>query len=180
MAVVHDEGIAVHCTPYSETSLIVVWITRGHGILRTLAKGARRPRQPLFGKIDVLRHGTLGFRPARTSGLHTLAEFTPAGAYPGVASDYTRLLAASYFYELIARLAEPQAAIPELHELYLKALAHLESHPVTPAIVHRFERRALEILGLYDAGAAPGLQRRRLLQPLPGTWKALVREVDGL
>lgn len=169
----HDEGVVVHTTPYAETSLVVVWLTREHGILRTLARGARRPRQPLFGKIDLLRAGHLAFLPARVSQLHTLKDFVPEVPGPRLGADYTKQLAAAYFYEVIARLAEPQAPVPELYELYRKALVYLEDHPADRRVVERFERRVFERMGLHEVAAAPAVLRARLLHPPPKTWRAL-------
>jgi DNA repair protein RecO (recombination protein O) len=173
MATVHDEGVVVHCLPYSETSLIAVWLTRDHGILRTLAKGARRPRQAFHGRIDLLRAGTLSFSLSQSSQLHTLREFTPEVPGPSLGGDYAKLLAASYFYEVIARLSEPQAPVPELYHLYRKALAWLENHPPDRRVVEHFEKRVFEAAGLHDASAAPARLRHRLLQPPPKSWPAL-------
>lgn len=173
MSILQDHGVIVHCLPYSETSLIAVWMTQGHGILRTLAKGARRPKQPLSGKIDPYREGTLGFKLSRSSQLHTLIDFQPERIYSGVVSEYGRTLCASYFYEIIARLTEPQHAQPEVHQLYLKALDYLERKDPTLALVERFERRLFEHLGLYESNQTARVLRTRLLHPMPKTWKRL-------
>ncbi|MDX6767810.1 MAG: DNA repair protein RecO [Candidatus Methylacidiphilales bacterium] len=168
-----DSGVIVHCLPYSETSVIAVWMSENHGILRTLAKGARRPKQPLFGLVDAYRAGSFGFRASRTSQLHTLVDFAPERYYPGLASDYARGLCASYFYEVIARLSEPQHPQPEIHQLYLKALDYLDHRAPTPTLVGRFEKRLFELLGLHDPGCTHRVLRQRLLHPLPKTWQRL-------
>ena len=173
MSLLQDHGVIVHCLPYSETSVIAVWITEGHGILRTLAKGARRPKQALFGKVDVYRQGHLGFKLSRSSQLHTLIDFTPDRLYHGVASDYGRSLCAAYFYEIIARLTEPQHAQPEIHQLYLKALDYLDQKDPTATLVERFEKRLFEHLGLYESTQSARVLRNRLLHPPPKTWKRL-------
>ena len=37
----------------TESSLIVTWFTEAHGKLKTVAKGARRPRSPFAGRLDL-------------------------------------------------------------------------------------------------------------------------------
>jgi len=179
MAAVHDEGVIVHILPYSETSLIVVWLARGHGILRTLAKGARRPGQALAGRLDLLRAGHFSFILSRASQLHTLREFQPEVPGPRLGGDYAKLLAASYFYEVIARLSEPQAEVPEFYRIYRGALDWLETHAPDRRLVEHFERRVFETAGLLQAGAAPSVLRRRLLQPPPKSWEALARHLNA-
>jgi DNA repair protein RecO (recombination protein O) len=173
MPTTRDHGVIVHCLPYSETSLIVLWMTRDHGILRTLAKGARRPRQPLFGSIDPYREGSLGFKLSRTSQLHTLVDFQTERVYSGIVSGYERSVCASYFYEIVARLSEPQHPQPEVHQLYLKALDYLERKDPTMELVERFERRLFKNLGLDESSQSARVLRMRLLHPLPKTWKRL-------
>ena len=37
----------------SDTSLIVSWCTESLGCIQTVAKGARRPKSPFAGKLDL-------------------------------------------------------------------------------------------------------------------------------
>ena len=48
------QGIILRVRPLTETSLIVHWLTAKHGRLSTVAKGARRTKSALRGKIDLL------------------------------------------------------------------------------------------------------------------------------
>lgn len=177
MAAVHDEGVIVHLLPYSETSLIVVWLSHDHGIVRTLAKGVRRPGQALSGGVDLLRAGQFSFSLSRSSQLHTLREFQPEVPGPNLGGDYTKLLAAAYFYEVIARLSEPLAAVPEFYRIYRGALAWLENHAPDRRVVEHFERRVFETAGLLQFGTSPAVMRQRLLHPLPKSWEALERAI---
>jgi DNA repair protein RecO (recombination protein O) len=60
-----DSGIILRRLPYSETSYILSWLTERHGLIRTLAKGAARPKQPLYGKTDLFAQGRVCWIPAR-------------------------------------------------------------------------------------------------------------------
>ena len=45
------QGLVLRVHPLTETSLIIRWLTREHGRIATVAKGARRPKSPFRGKI---------------------------------------------------------------------------------------------------------------------------------
>ena len=46
-------GTLIRRSPLTETSLIVHWCTHDHGIVKTVAKGARRPKSLFAGKLDL-------------------------------------------------------------------------------------------------------------------------------
>ena len=59
---------------WSETSLIVTWITERFGTLRTVARGALRPKSPLAGRLDLFYDAEISLVLNRRSDLHTLRE----------------------------------------------------------------------------------------------------------
>ena len=59
MADVTDSAVCLRCWDYSETSQTVSLLTREHGILRGLAKGAKRPKASFSGGFDPLTCGQL-------------------------------------------------------------------------------------------------------------------------
>ena len=46
-------GLILRIRPLTETSLIVHWLTPEFGRVATVAKGARRPKSPFAGKLDI-------------------------------------------------------------------------------------------------------------------------------
>ena len=50
-------AICLRTADYSETSQVVHFLTRAHGLVRLLAKGAKRPRSKSGGAIDLLSEG---------------------------------------------------------------------------------------------------------------------------
>ena len=54
-------GIILRTRPLTETSLIVHWLTADHGRLSTVAKGAKRPKSPFRGKLDLFFEGVFFF-----------------------------------------------------------------------------------------------------------------------
>jgi DNA repair protein RecO (recombination protein O) len=52
-----DTAICIRCWDFSETSQTVSLFSREHGIVRGLAKGAKREKGPFSGGLDVLTRG---------------------------------------------------------------------------------------------------------------------------
>ncbi|MDR1192478.1 MAG: DNA repair protein RecO [Verrucomicrobiales bacterium] len=174
-----DQGIILRRLPYSETSLILSWLTERHGLVRTLAKGAAKPRQPLHGRTDVFSQGRVCWIPSAWSQLHILKEVTVEHANRGLAKSYASLLTATYFCEVIELLVEPQHPVPEIYGLYHQALRYLQEKPASPLLVERFERKLLDLLGL-NHGDKPIEQLRRHAYPRqPRTYQRLKDELAG-
>ena len=58
----------------TESSLIVTWFTEAQGKLKTVAKGARRPRSPFAGRLDLFYLAEITYSRSRQSELHGLRE----------------------------------------------------------------------------------------------------------
>ena len=56
--------------------MIVTWCTIEHGILKTVAKGARRPKSPFFGKIDLFFEAEFEIARSKKSDLHALRDIS--------------------------------------------------------------------------------------------------------
>ena len=67
-------GIVIRLTRLGDTSLIVHWCTEEAGLLKTVAKGARRAKSPFAGKLDLFVEADLVWVPSRKSELHILKE----------------------------------------------------------------------------------------------------------
>ena len=67
-------GIILRTRPLTETSLIVNWLTPDLGRIATVAKGARRPKSPFAGKLDLFYTAEFSFSRSRSSELHNLRE----------------------------------------------------------------------------------------------------------
>ncbi|MCW5556539.1 MAG: DNA repair protein RecO [Verrucomicrobiae bacterium] len=171
-----DEGLILRVHALTETSLVVRWLTRDSGRLATVARGARQPKSPFLGRLDLFVSAQISFQRARQSELHTLREVSVLGRFPALASDYARLAQASYAVALIERVSEPETPVPELHALFGQFLAHLESAPAQSRSVYALEARVLAAGGLDPVQAAGDLgpDARDLLQNLRDTpWPEL-------
>lgn len=145
---IKTEGSIVDLHPYRETSLLVHWCTRDHGLVKTLARGGRARKGPFGGRLDLFVRAELDYLPSRRSDLHVLREIGVKSARLGLRQSYPRTLAAAYFVKLIAWVAEPECPILELHDLLERALDFLSQKEPNMKAILFFEKETAKALGL--------------------------------
>ncbi|MCX8109349.1 MAG: recombination protein O N-terminal domain-containing protein, partial [Verrucomicrobiae bacterium] len=96
MSIERATGLVLRTLQFTNTSLIVRWLTPSHGRISTIAKGARRPQSPLRGKLDLFYEAEFTFNRSRTSTLHVLREVAIRDLHAGLRDDYRRLCQAAY------------------------------------------------------------------------------------
>jgi DNA repair protein RecO (recombination protein O) len=117
--------------------------------MQTVAKGARRPKSPFVGKLDLFFEAEISIVRSRKSALHTLAEVVLKNPFPGIRSNFLRTQSAAYFVELIEICTERDHREPELFELLRRAFGYLDSNnPTTRAVAH-FETELARIAGVH-------------------------------
>jgi len=137
----------------TETSLIVHWCSAECGLFKTVAKGALRPKSPFIGRLDLFVSCEVVFVRSRKSDLHMLKEVHLNEPRLALRGTYARVLAASYFGELIELIAERETPLPEAHELLRLSLDYLTGHDPSEKLILRFENRLCETLGMGGTGA---------------------------
>lgn len=161
-------GVVLRLRPLTESSLVVHWLTPEHGRIATVAKGARRPRSPFLGKLDLLVAAEISFARSRHSELHTLREVMVTGRRDWPGTDLHALGIASYAVAAIEQTTETDTPIPEIHGLFVDLLDYLSAHRPGARAVFAFELKLLACLGLEPDPAETRL---------PGTAAALAREL---
>ncbi len=148
-------GTLIRRTQLTETSLIVHWCTHENGIVKAVAKGARRPGSPFAGRLDLFYLCELEIHPARSGDLHILKDLTIERPRLGLRRNYLQTLAASYFVKLIDQVAEAETPLPELADLLDRALNYLEVRDADQRALAHFERQLGAFLGVLEAGIEP-------------------------
>lgn len=141
-------GIIIRRRKLTESSLIVTWLTEECGVVRTVAKGALRPKNRFEGKLDLFVEAEIHWVLSRTSQLHTLTEVSVRNYHSGWRGDYPRTLVASYFCELVERALEEETAVPEILDLLRRAFGFLGDEGEIARAVPFFEKTLAETLGL--------------------------------
>ena len=154
----------------TESSLIITWFTEAHGKLKTVAKGARRPRSPFAGRLDLFFAAEITFARSRKSELHVLREVAVQNSREGLRLEYARTQMAAYFVELVEMTTEFEHPVPEVHDLLRRALDYLDKNPPTRRALLHFERELgglLGVTGIHNADADPSQAILRLSGQLP-------------
>ena len=162
-------GLVLRTRPLTETSLIVHWLTPELGRLATVAKGARRPKSPFRGKLDLLYLARFAFSRSRASELHNLREVSLLDTHGFLRQDLTYLQQAAYCVRLIEQTTETETPLPGLFELLQGILQVLPRHPAQASTVFGFELKLLVELGLE-----PDLHQLQLTQGA----KALIQKLE--
>ena len=135
---------------FSDTTLIVSWCTELIGCVQTIAKGARRPKSPFAGKLDLFFEAEISIVRSRKTDLHTLAEVVLKNPFAGIRSNYLRTQTAAYFVELIEICTERDHREPELFGLMRRAFGYLDANDPTARAVAHFETELARIAGVHD------------------------------
>ena len=160
-------GIVIRLTRLSDTSLIVHWCTQEAGLLKTVAKGARRPKSPFAGKLDLFVEAELVWVPSRKSELHILKEVEVVDFKTALRKRYADTVLAAYFGQLLEQVVEREHPVPELYDLLARALDYLASEPATRKVLLHYERRLAELLGVGHEGMNAGAALERAFGSLP-------------
>jgi DNA repair protein RecO (recombination protein O) len=176
MNVERATGAILRVRPLTETSLIVQWLTREQGRIAAVAKGARRPKSPYRGHLDLFYLTEITFSRSRRSDLHTLREARLLESHAALRLDLGCLRQASYCAALIEQTTELDTPIPGVFEIFTGFLKNLTTQPPQPRTIFAFEIKLLEELGLKPNLAASTLtagSRRMLETLLSSDWPAI-------
>lgn len=154
-------GIIIRLTKLTETSLIVHWCTQDEGLIKTVAKGARRPKSPFAGKLDLFFEAELNWVRSRKGELHTLREQVVLNYRENLRKRYVDTVAASYFVDLLASVVELEHPVPELYDLLSRGLNYLGEQGADRRGVLHYERELARLLGVAHErmSAAMSLER---------------------
>ena len=172
-------AIVIRLTRLTDTSLIVHWFTESHGLIKTVAKGARRPGSPFAGRLDLFFGGEISFQSARKGELHALREVVIHDWREGLRKNYGSTLFAAYCCQLAESAVEPEHPEPQLYQLLVRALNHIDSNEPTMRALLHFERELATMMGILHEKREPSSSLRETLGALPSTREELIARIGG-
>jgi len=147
MASEKTQAIVLRVVEFSETSCVLTLFTEHFGKVGALAKGARRPKGPFEGALDLLALVRIVFLRKSSDALDLLTEAKLQRRFRSAQRELPRLYAGYYVAELLSELTDNGDPHPELFALADETLLALDSgRPVAPTVL-RFEVLALRLLG---------------------------------
>ena len=151
-------GIVMRRLRFSDSSLIITWLTDTHGRLKTMAKGALRQKSPFAGKLDLFFHCDLMLNLSGKSDLHMLREVSIRATFDRIRTDYLKTSVASYFVELIEEVTESDHPVTDIYLLLLRALDYLNSKRPELRGVLFFETELCKCLGLHSSDSGSSVE----------------------
>ncbi len=147
MASEQTRAIVLKVVEFSETSCVLTLFTEHFGKVGALAKGARRPKGPFEGALDLLALVRIVFLRKSSEALDLLTEAKLERRFRSSERELSRLYAGYYVAELLSELTDNGDPHPELFALADETLLALDGgRPIAPAVL-RFEVQALRLLG---------------------------------
>ncbi|MAD20221.1 MAG: DNA repair protein RecO [Planctomycetaceae bacterium] len=171
MPTIRDEAVCVRHWDFSETSQTVSLFLRDHGLVRGLAKGARRERGSFSGGFDLFTRGEIVLisKPGRE--LATLTEWTLLETFPILRRDAEANRCGWYLADLIGRFLHQPEPHPATWMATVAALRELDDGTPVARVLLSFQWRML-----CDLGYRPRLE----LEGLPGETVAFSAESGGV
>ena len=144
-------AILLRKMPWSETSLIVTWLTERFGTARTVARGARRPKSEFAGMLDLFYVADIVFSFSRKGDLHTLREVSVQSVFNVSDAGNAGYYLAAYFGELAGMAAPSMQPAREIFDLLRRGLNFVQQSPASLRALNHFEVELCRILGVHDA-----------------------------
>ena len=116
-------ALVLHTFDYRETSRIVRMVTRDHGVLSVVARGARRPKNKFGAALDLFASGVAQVSMHGTRDLHALHGFDASRSRPELGQSLDKFGAASAVAEFCMRFGRES----ETGNLYDTAVAALDA-----------------------------------------------------
>jgi DNA repair protein RecO (recombination protein O) len=175
MALVRSEGIVLKTYALGDTSRIVVVYTRDHGLVRLVAKGARKTPSRFGFSLEPLSRSRFVFYLKNDRELHLLSQAEILDPTGSKLSDLTRLAHAQAAVELIDRLVWGEESHADLYDLLAATLGSVAAAPLSavPAVTIAYELQVASLLGYRPrltscAICDAALSLRRLFSPARG------------
>jgi recombinational DNA repair protein (RecF pathway) len=152
------EALCLAIYPWSRTSHVVSWLTPS-GVVKTVVKGAVRPKSMFLGQYDLNYTCDIVYYARAKGELHALRECFPVDMREHLRGNWRALALADYVRSVTAELAPSGAAAGEWYDL---AARTLDSAGDGVPELQRFIAFELEALAL--AGVKPdfsGYDRER-------------------
>jgi hypothetical protein len=168
MPPVHGPAVCIRQWDWSETSQTVSLFTRHHGVVRALAKGARRPNAPFSGGLELLTLGEAGLIIKPATELALLTDWDLRASHAHLRRSLPASLAGQHCADIVQALVLDQDPHRELFDALLAALAAMARPEAVAGALAGFQAAALVHAGLWPvldrfvdepesaAGADPG------------------------
>lgn len=151
MESIKTQGIVLRRYPYSETSLIVHFFSEKLGKVKTMVKGAKRPKGRFFGKLELCSIVELLLYPRTHSELHTLTDVTHVQTLEPLRTDLAKFAHAMVLLELVEATFEVESPHPDFYHDFISGMRLLAERPMDVWLPVLVQLKMLYALGLLPS-----------------------------
>ncbi|MBP7461181.1 MAG: DNA repair protein RecO [Candidatus Delongbacteria bacterium] len=122
MPYLRSEAIILRSTHFQDTGKILNCLTRDHGLVAVLAKGARSPKSKFMGNLELFSHVELVYAYKETRQIQTLCEVNLIAFHQGILIDLDKLALVGQIGWILNRCLMECKPLPELFSELLKVM----------------------------------------------------------
>jgi DNA repair protein RecO (recombination protein O) len=142
-----SEGIVLRTRDLGESDRIITIFSSLYGTLKGIAKGARKSSKRFVNSLNIFSLVDVQFRERRSSDLVWLDSCELIDGYPGIRSDYSLLLKASFMVEMTEILFPLNVQSVEMFQLLKYALGSVSNKQNPEETLIFFQTQAMNIGG---------------------------------
>jgi DNA repair protein RecO (recombination protein O) len=136
-----DTAVVLRTHKLAEADRIVVLFTKEHGKVRAVAKGVRKTKSRIGGRLEPLTHASLLVYEGRGE-LQTVSQAEAVEHFRPIRDDLQRLTRGLSLLEVVDQITHEGQPDPKLYQMLLGALRTLASGP-SPLLVPAFNLKVL-------------------------------------
>ena len=142
------EAIVLGYYPLGESDRIVSFHTRELGLVRAVAKGARKASSRFSGRLEILTYGNLIFFERANKDLHYVNAFDVIEQFQSLRDDLLKMAYSSYLAELMQQVESPGVTEGKAFELLLKTMFMMRTAGDPELLTRAFEIKLFAAAGL--------------------------------
>lgn len=131
MAIITTEAVILRSMPYRETSKIVTALTKDHGKLSLIARGARDTKSKYGGALELFNHISVIYYERANRDMFYISDASVIRGFTHIQKDLSRTYIAMAILEMANRVVHGNEEHQGFFELILQTLAglHEEQRP---------------------------------------------------
>lgn len=160
--IIKDRAVVLKTYGYGESSLVAVLLTRSHGKMRFLAKGARSAASPFLGSLGTGTTCEIVFHHRADRGLQVIKEIFATASFEAAGGDLERLCLFQAALELVDRSVVEREADERVFDTMETFTSLLPSAGDPWAVFFALEIGILKMAGSFPSTATCGICRAAL------------------
>lgn len=140
------EGIVIRTLNYGETNKIITVLTRNHGKIGLMARGAKKTKSKLSSSSQLFFYGNFLYQ--RGKGLGVLHQADPIDSFRDMKTDIVRMAYSAYLVEFADRITEDHTGYPELYDILIQTIKWINDGISPQILVLIFNVKMLPLAGI--------------------------------